>query len=431
MDSGQPTRPESNRRGLGLTGLGNYPRDAVLPSLMVLPLFANPDMSMQLPLLAGPSGAQAYTDAALAALGTTSGAVTGIALGTTTGPDVMMIATVIVGVIALAAVAKVVKARRATRSMGRIARNRAQAMTELLRTVRMAETIAGIGVWQYDPAAGTQQWSNGLKRLFGLEFDDAFVEGDAETLLFAHDIDLVGKVNENRGEAQPYSFGFDICEFDGNRRSISVQACNLMNAAGSVHRVVAVVRDNTEQVNRERELESSCAKAIDEARHARELAETDALTGLANRRRVMRELDRIVLHARVTQMPMVLIMFDIDHFKQVNDTYGHPYGDKVLQRVARLANGQARSGDIVGRVGGEEFVWIIPSTSDGMARIMAERLRQVIAEDLAPGQLASVTISIGYTCINAADTALSLFARADGALYEAKNLGRNRVRMAA
>ncbi len=355
----------------------------------------------------------------------------GTALDAVAGPDILLIAAVVLGLIATAAIANVVIARRETRKLARLARNRALGMRELLSTVRMAETIAGIGVWQYDPSTGTQHWSDGLKRLFDIDPREVFVDGDAETLLFANNIDLIGRIKEHGDEAEPYTLQFNIHGYDGRARSISVHACNLMDGDGDAHRVVAVVRDNTEQIERERALESSRAEAIDEARHARALAETDALTGLANRRRVMRELDRFVMAARVTQMPLVLVMFDIDHFKQVNDTHGHPVGDKVLQRVARLADGQARSGDLVGRVGGEEFVWVIPGASDRIARVMTERLRQTIASESGVDPASAVTISLGYTYIQSGDTALSLFARADGALYEAKHSGRNRVRIAA
>ncbi len=353
------------------------------------------------------------------------------ALGMVIGSDMLMLIVIALGLIAIAAIGKVIAARRETRSAARLARKRARSMAELLRMVRMAETIAGIGIWQFDPKTGTQLWSDGLKRLFGIEEGEDFVEGDAETLLFANDIDLIGKVNEHTDEVEPYTLQFDVSNFDGGRLSISVQACNLMGGDGLVHRVVAVIRDNTDQVQRERELATKHAEAINEARQARELAETDPLTGLANRRRVMRELDRIVMNARVTQMPLVLVMFDIDHFKRVNDLHGHPSGDKVLRRVARLADGQSRRGDLVGRVGGEEFVWIIPGASDGMARVMIERLRQIIASDSSVAPVPNVTVSLGYACIQAGDTALSLFARADGALYDAKDAGRNRVRMAA
>jgi len=355
----------------------------------------------------------------------------GSMLGELAGPDTLILVCLVLGLVAMGAVSNVFIARRETRSAARLARSRAQGMRELLRTMRMAESIAGIGIWQYDTTTGVQQWSDGLKRLFGVNGEEEFVEGDAETLLFSNNIDLIGKTRERYEEQEPYTMQFEIYGLDGCNKAISVHACNLRDAEGEVQRVVAVVRDETEQVKRVKALQSSREEAMNKAREAQIQADTDSLTGLANRRRVMRELDKFVLDARVTQMPLVLVMFDIDRFKKVNDTYGHPVGDEVLQRVAQIATEQARGQDLIGRVGGEEFVWIIPGGSDGMARIMSERLRQAVASGSTVGGIPAVTISVGYTSLQAGDSALSLFARADGALYEAKDSGRNRVRMAA
>lgn len=339
--------------------------------------------------------------------------------------------SVLLAMVALASVYSVVTSRRQARKAGRIARDRARSMRELLRTVRMAESIAGIGVWQYNPVTGAQEWSDGFKRLFGIEHGDAFVDGDAETLLFANDVNLVGKVREHAKQIEPYKLQFDIHGYDGVARSISVQACNLLGANGKVQRVVAVIRDNTEQMQQVRELETSRAIAMSEAQRARALADTDPLTGLANRRRVMSDLSRMMVDARMSQMPLVLVMFDIDYFKRVNDTHGHPAGDKVLKKISDIAQRQARDTDLVGRVGGEEFVWVIPAAGDRMARLMTEKLRQTIAAESSVDGVPAVTISLGFACIQAGDTALSIFARADGALYDAKHSGRNRVRMAA
>lgn len=353
------------------------------------------------------------------------------ALGAAIGADALALGCVVLALVAMAAITSVVMARRETRAAYRSIRARGDLMREFLQTVRMAESIAGIGVWQYDPHTGAQQWSDGLKRLFGIAARENFVDGDAETLLFANDIDLVEQVTRRSANSDPYTLRFDVVGYDGVARALSVDACNLLRPDGAVDRVVAVVRDATKQVQRERELLSMRQEAMAEAQHARILAHTDPLTGLANRRRVMAELDRKVVDAKVTQKPLVLVLFDIDHFKSVNDTYGHPEGDKVLHRVAQLARSQARDKDVVGRVGGEEFVWIIEDASDGMAQAMSERLRQVVARGSAVGDVPSVTISLGYTVLMPGDTALSMFARADGALYEAKRSGRDTVKMAA
>ncbi|MEL6529338.1 MAG: GGDEF domain-containing protein [Pseudomonadota bacterium] len=347
------------------------------------------------------------------------------------GPDALFGISLLLGVVAFSAVIGVIMARKEARFASRVARERGRSMGELLRTVRMAESIAELGVWQYDPGTGRQQWSGGMRALFGVNHDDPFVEGDAETLLFANDINLIDSVTEHRETREPYELHYDIVGYDDVPRSISVQACNLPNRSGGVSRVVAVVRDVTDQVERERRLKHSREIALTEAQKARELAATDPLTGLANRRRIMAALDKMVVQSRRYSQPLSLVVFDIDHFKHVNDTHGHPQGDRVLQQIASIAMRQARDTDLVGRVGGEEFVWIVPGADESFARIMAERLRQAIAAGSGVGAISAVTASIGFAQLDDKDTALSLFARADSALYDAKNAGRNRVRIAA
>ncbi|MDJ0643419.1 MAG: GGDEF domain-containing protein [Erythrobacter sp.] len=347
------------------------------------------------------------------------------------GPNALVGVCLLLGLVAVVAVIGVVMARRETRLAARIARSRTHGMSELLRTVRMAESIAELGVWQYDPASGRQQWSKGMRSLFGIDHDDPFVDGDAETLLLASEMGLIDRVTEHRNTREPFEMDFDVLGCDGIARSISVQACNLPNRSGGVSRVVAVLRDVTNQVQRERRLEHSREVALSEAQRARQLAATDPLTGLANRRRVMVALDKAIVQARRHSQPLSLIAFDIDHFKAVNDTFGHLVGDRVLRRLAEIALAQVRESDLVGRVGGEEFVWIVPGADENFTRIMAERLRQAIASGSAVGDSPAVTASVGFAELMQDDTGLTLFARADKALYEAKESGRNRVRMAA
>lgn len=372
------------------------------------------------------------TEAALAALlSVGDAALTASAPPPFLGETTLRLLAAGLALIAMVSVGGVIVARRSARDAARVARQRGHAMNELLRTVRMAESIADLGVWQYDPNTGEQQWSDGMRRLFGVDHDDEFVAGDAETLLFANDIDLISHVSRQASERSPFTLHYDIHGYDGVPRSISVQACNLFGQGGKVVRVIAVVRDVTDQMSRERALEDSRQAAVLEAHAARELAETDPLTGLANRRRVMKELDRLILDARDFGQPLVLLVFDIDRFKAVNDTHGHLEGDKVLQNVARIAGEFTRSGDVVGRVGGEEFVWILPEVNQLLAEQMAERLRQAIAQGSSVGAVPNVTISVGLAQLRGKDTSLTLFSRADNALYDAKEGGRNLVKLAA
>lgn len=345
--------------------------------------------------------------------------------------SILITACILLFVLALLLLATVWAMRREMLFAVDLSRDRARKMNELLRTIRMAESIAELGIWQFNPSTGEQQWSNGMRALFGVDKDEDFVAGDAETLLFANDIDLVRHVGECSDENSLYDLRYDIHGYDGEPRSINVQACNLRDENGQVLRVVAVIRDVTDQIERERALEQSRQIAVREAERARKLADTDPLTGLANRRRVMSELDRLVMKARANEQPISLIVFDIDHFKRVNDNYGHPHGDLVLQRVAEIAMRQAREDDVIGRVGGEEFVWIVPGVDASFTNVLSERLRLAIAVGTIIDDRPPVTISAGFTSLTPGDAALSLFARADEALYEAKNGGRNQVRMAA
>lgn len=347
------------------------------------------------------------------------------------GSNALLLTVCALAVVAMVAVAGVLRSRREAREAARLARRRGRAMKELLRTVRMAESIADLGIWQFDPVTGEQQWSDGMRSLFGVHHDDEFMAGDAETLLYANDIDLIAHVSRRMSEKSPFTLHYDIHGYDGVPRSISVQACNLFGEAGQIGRVIAVVRDVTDQMTRERALENSRKAAEEKALVAKEMAETDPLTSLANRRRVMSELDTMILCARTQPQPLVLIVFDIDRFKLVNDTHGHLEGDKVLRRVAEIARDHTREGDLVGRVGGEEFVWIVPGANQLLAEQMAERLRQDIEHASAVGPVPCVTISVGIAQLRTGDTSLTLFSRADNALYDAKDGGRNLVKLAA
>ncbi len=148
---------------------------------------------------------------------------------------------------------------------------------------------------------------------------------------------------------------------------------------------------------------------------------TDPLTGVNNRRGLDDALNaQFALKTRYDAM-FSLTLFDIDHFKQVNDQQGHLHGDRVLQELARLFDESIRETDMVARYGGEEFVIIMPYTDIEGACVFAERLREQVEKRL------SITVSGGVTAVQEGDTPETLIARADTALYGAKTAGRNRV----
>lgn len=186
-------------------------------------------------------------------------------------------------------------------------------------------------------------------------------------------------------------------------------------------------------------LRAVCARshALREARHklqfALENAAQDPLTGLFNRRYFERRLREEVAHARRHKRPFSLVMLDLDHFKLVNDTFGHEDGDRVLCHVADVIREQLREDDVACRLGGEEFVLLLRMTGGLAARAVANRLRVALASKPIAmghgGELRRVTLSAGVAAADErnAFAAEDILARADATLYRAKHLGRNRV----
>ncbi len=166
-------------------------------------------------------------------------------------------------------------------------------------------------------------------------------------------------------------------------------------------------------------------------RETYELATTDSLTGVYNRRTFKELAEPQLSRSRRGQLPVSLLMLDLDHFKRINDTYGHLAGDDVLKAFAVLVRNCLRKEDLLARYGGEEFVVLLPGAAPAAAAILAERIREEVAARPfdANGHLVRVTVSQGVAS-EAGDTLPSLEAmlgRADEALYAAKNQGRNRV----
>jgi len=158
-----------------------------------------------------------------------------------------------------------------------------------------------------------------------------------------------------------------------------------------------------------------------------EAAFTDHLTGLANRRRFERQLEREVARTRRYGHPFCLLLLDVDHFKRVNDTYGHEGGDEALRRLGHVLQTGTRGVDTAARVGGEEFAVILTETDFAHGLEVAERLRQTVKETDIP-EASRVTISIGLAEFSESmREGRELYAAADAALYEAKRQGRDRV----
>jgi len=166
-------------------------------------------------------------------------------------------------------------------------------------------------------------------------------------------------------------------------------------------------------------------------RHLENRAQTDPLTGLANRGHFLELAEQELVRSLRYRRPFSIAMIDLDHFKTINDTYGHRTGDAVLKKLPQICRQVLREVDIIGRIGGEEFAIIFPETESTQAFVVAERLREAIAaEKVALGQGVPLhfTASIGIAAITHGDDNIDiLLHRADAALYEAKRQGRNRT----
>ena len=162
----------------------------------------------------------------------------------------------------------------------------------------------------------------------------------------------------------------------------------------------------------------------------KELASVDSLTGAKNRRTFIEIGESEIQRSRRFGHPMSLLIFDIDRFKNINDTYGHMPADRVIQAVVVICKAMMRSEDVIGRLGGDEFGIILPETPHEQALVFAERIREAISQEavVIEGKVVRVTASIGITLLSdTAETMPDLLHRADMSMYKAKVSGRNRA----
>ncbi len=199
---------------------------------------------------------------------------------------------------------------------------------------------------------------------------------------------------------------------DGSRKTILHSALPVRDAGGRLAGVIVVNHDITERKHLEEQL--------------RTLVDRDPLTGAWNRRALFEFLGGEIAQAHRHRTPLALVMFDIDHFKRVNDRYGHQAGDAVLVRLAEVVRAELRRGDRLVRYGGEEFLVIAPGIGLRQAASLAARLRRVVAATKFEA-LARITCSFGVCAYEKDPDADALIRRVDDLLYAAKQAGRNRV----
>ncbi|MGC9456678.1 MAG: diguanylate cyclase [Halothiobacillaceae bacterium] len=292
---------------------------------------------------------------------------------------------------------------------------------QLAERNRLLLESAGDGIYGVDSAGRCTFINPAALRMLG--FDRAEVIGRDQHALFHYrredgaaypheDCPIHKTLQDHRAREGEESF----IRKDGSILPIHLRVAPLKDAGRCVGAVV-VFQDVTER----RMLEA----------RLREMATTDALTGLANRRALLERLEAECLRVNRSQRTASLLMFDLDHFKRINDTHGHAVGDRVLVRFAELLKSNRRRTDLAARMGGEEFVLLMPDTPLDRAGELASRLRtEVLQSPLKndSGDPVDWTVSIGGTAIRPDDGDVDkVLLRADQALYRAKDGGRNRV----
>ena len=313
-----------------------------------------------------------------------------------------------------------------------LARSRAAAalLRQTNRLLETAERTAHVGHWRHEIGSNEVSWSDEVTRIHG-EATGTTVVSPGKAIRAYHPADRpmlrIGlKLLLRTGD--PFSFNGRIVQPNETVRHVETYAEVEHDDSGTPVALIGVVADVTARVEATAQLELAKSKAEHEAERTTALSETDELTGIANRRKLMDMLMREVVAADPPHPALAFIMFDVDDFKLVNDRFGHGIGDLVLQRIAEAASVCLRDTDLLGRMGGEEFGVVLPGADRDVASVVAERIRGAI-EHCWSGRhgLEEVTASFGVAVLGVGQNDADLLQDADLALYAAKRAGKNRV----
>ena len=293
------------------------------------------------------------------------------------------------------------------------------ALSRQSRSMDAISDAVGEGIFVIDAQGRAAYVNKSACELTGYS-RETLMQADIHALIHDHDQQENSHcpILATLASGKPYNGDERFRHADGHVMTVVVTSRALYEK-GRITGVVTVFRDISERKELEQRLEL--------------MATVDELTGLLNRRALVELIGREIQRIRRTQQPGVLLMMDFDHFKVVNDRYGHDAGDRVLHHVAQIARGCLRQSDTLGRLGGEEFAALLPNTSLEGALVLAERLRaQVAAAEIQyEDARIRITLSIGVYPLSAADQSVSdALRRVDRALYRAKAQGRNRIEVA-
>ncbi len=316
----------------------------------------------------------------------------------------------------------------------------AQLQRELQRSMRWLETAqkaASMGYFSYDAERQQFFMSSMANSIFGLAPQEYMTLQQWSAMLLPEERKHVLQVHAQAMQAHSaLRLQYRIRRAsDGQQRWVQVWGEYGTNEEAQLQRMSGTVQDITERKQTEEQLDHYRLSLEEKVR-------LDALTQLANRLALDEAVRQEWERAQLRGMPLTVLMIDVDHFKAYNDRYGHVAGDLCLQRVARtLAGAAQRAGELVARYGGEEFAVLLPDCDELQALAVAQRLctavRELGLEHLGSVVAPVVTVSIGLACLRGGEAALAgaqgvrqLFERADAALYQAKQAGRDRVALA-
>jgi diguanylate cyclase (GGDEF)-like protein/PAS domain S-box-containing protein len=300
------------------------------------------------------------------------------------------------------------------------------------RWLEMSEHLGEVGHWRLDLKDNSLFWSEEVFRIHGLSSGEPPSLENGIKFYHPDDQVIVTRSLEQALETRkPYEFEARLIRSDGEIRYVCSRGEVELRRDGAPAAIFGIFQDVTNRALAAIELANARLQAEAEADVAMRLALTDALTGMANRRSIMSILDRECEAASQHDKPLSVGLLDIDHFKSVNDRHGHGVGDDVIRRIAIECNTIVRATDHVGRIGGEEFMLVLPGADADTATLVGERVRRSIErirwDDTA---LDTITVSIGVATGTGNVSADELIRQADQALYRAKREGRNRLRYA-
>lgn len=280
------------------------------------------------------------------------------------------------------------------------------------------------GVYFVDPTLTITYWNKGAERISG--FSAAEVNGRpcADNLLMH--VDEAGvqlcvsgcPLASTIADGQTREAEVFLHHKDGHRVPVSVRVAPMRDPTGRITGAVEIFTES-----------SAKREIMTELNKLKHMSMVDPLTGLGNRRATAVDFEQRIKALRHYKAPFGLLFVDIDNFKEVNDTYGHEIGDRVLVMVAKTLTSALRGKDRVNRWGGEEFVALITGVDAAMFLTISERMRRLVESSALPmpGGMLRITVSLGGSLAQETDTLESLVKRADAMMYRSKSAGRNRT----